>query len=1076
MNNKIIIYIMLLLFAPIVVWAEPRECNGSYESDGYCDIGYRVLDYNVVNDPSGWDITQRVYSVPGISGPTFCIDAENQSPIYVDRGTSININGSRLHKAIAAIYRIYLLDGATPTLQTLANDAMRLYIRNSGSQLGGGYTELGSSFANVGNTLTNNSLSGDQRELQKMYCAALYVTGNANSVCQSVLSDVDKDLLMANDFSFKLTLDTSVLPTTYDSSKQYSQKLTFKISGTGYNNMLALFNKYPSQKNMSYIKVDRCDIDGASRALGFTCKLVGDSNNLLNGSGTQDIVIENNNLITKDTVVNATISYTYHVPYDTSALMMVKCSGNSGVCRGWYENPTQRFIIMDKDKTLTSTITASATVPSACEYEVRDKTPIYKLNGKEVTELEYLKAGCCDLNPNLLKQEDAIMEYKNYCMEEDLVFFQNECGTKDVLGKSVNTIAGTDGNTVVTTTCENVMSGGDNYVGYTESKIWQIPLTKVMDRLNRMESGAYSNNLAGIYDNKSIANNTDKSYLTSSVTGKDNTTLSAISNENNYCMLFTSEENRLYFPGTAVATSGRFFVFNELDNEECKNSINPSPNCFRQPYIIGQINTMMHTNFNKWNNDYTAAIEEEVNTYNSWQSSGNDSDKALYEKAKNYRETLEKYKTECEERNNIKNYWTYNLSPTLDFNYKQKVYGGTQRTDEIKELVPMEVSHEAVKYWPKVSTEAKVIEGSEKGTRNDKSYNIRYGNVNLTKTFDSTENYSVGYEETIYYKPKQVTYATLPSGKYIVAEEKYQTGPIYMMENGLKIGYVYNVRLTTYEGAYSTWFVIDNVGHLGLNNSSNIQKTLEKYKNDNDLEELSSECVYCNQEGEFKRQCDVCPDDYDLSPSYVYRTISLSDVTPNNRVNSNWADPKGTSAEARIQSLSGENVLSNIDDNKKVKVSVLNDIEINNKTEKLAQGNIYDDSTREYLEYEFNLTSKDMQMIKKNTESNDFDFDTLVACGTGGKVTNKSVDAKYCYVCNEDGKECESSFVDAFAEKSTTAITRKEKWKYYIDGKWEFGNWTSIVKNYKTLEGFEDGKYPDPLNPDAYLKKYYNWP
>ena len=37
-------------------------------------------------------------------------------------------------------------------------------------------------------------------------------------------------------------------------------------------------------------------------------------------------------------------------------------------------------------------------------------------------------------------------------------------------------------------------------------------------------------------------------------------------------------------------------------------------------------------------------------------------------------------------------------------------------------------------------------------------------------------------------------------------------------------------------------------------------------------------------------------------------------------------------------------------------------------------------------------------------------------------------------------------------------------------------NVEETAKNYSKLEGFEDGRYPDPINPDAYLKKYYNWP
>ncbi len=690
-----------------------------------------------------------------------------------------------------------------------------------------------------------------------------------------------------------------------------------------------------------------------------------------------------------------------------------------------------------------------------CEVKNINNQRKYYNNGNEVSLKEYINVGCCaDINAeDLNKATDANELYQNMCAISDTVYIENECGSKAKIGKKEYVI--NNGVNTELLTCEN-----ESYIDYSHSYVWQLNMDKVLERVKKTESG--ENNIEGIYNTPAIANYTDKSYTSNAIIGKNGQSINGISASNNYCTLLTSENNDIYFPGTAIATSGRFFVFNELNKEECTNSINPGPNCFRQPYIDGNITAVMHTNFDKWNNDYKKAIEAEKEAYRAYQNDQSITNEQLYNIAMSNRKQLEKYKTECETRNNLENYWTYNLNPSLNFTYAQKVYGGKNNSEVIKETVSMTKSNESVRYWPNVSSNINCTYDKSKGQ--NVTYTINYGNVHETKTFTNIENYTAKCDQRVYYRPNQVAYSTIPSGKYILSDARYQTNPVNMLSNGVEIGYVYNVRLTTYEGTYTTSFTVDNLGHQGFNNTSNIQKSLDKYKLDNNLIEISSECVYCNQEGEFKRVCEVCdPDTPELSASYIYRTVSLSNINPNNRENTNWTDKKGASAEKKIESLSGDNVAANLD------LSETN-------VKMVANDNIYDDYSRDYIEYEFNLTPKDMQIIRNNTRNTDFNYGDISVCNSANRITDRNEDVTYCYICNSDGKECISSFIDAFAESDTTDITRKEKWKYFINGNWEIGSWKDIVQKYTNLEGFENGRYPDPLNPDAYLKKYYNWP
>ena len=342
-----------------------------------------------------------------------------------------------------------------------------------------------------------------------------------------------------------------------------------------------------------------------------------------------------------------------------------------------------------------------------------------------------------------------------------------------------------------------------------------------------------------------------------------------------------------------------------------------------------------------------------------------------------------------------------------------------------------------------------------------------------------------------FYRAPTNYYGLDNTGRYVDAKTLHYTSNAAMNDvNGLEIGYVYNIELTSYQGQYTTSFIINNVG--GKSNSSNnnnnrtIQNLINKYIKNNNITSFESTCNYCNMEMAFKRNCDECDenDPGEYLPQFYYRSISLSDVTPAEREDgeTNWSDDKGKAAAALIEQGSG---LANADtkDNSYIaftdssdKYNKLN----NNEYTYLADSStrskydIYDDYSKKYLEYEVTLDSKDLQMIKRNSSRSYFSYANMNMC-SGNFSTTKDSDVEYCFKCNSDMKECESSLVTAYFSNTSG----RSKWKYYVDGKFCSGSISSCIVGLKyTTYGDKstDGVYPDPLFPKQFLNTYKNWP
>ena len=686
----------------------------------------------------------------------------------------------------------------------------------------------------------------------------------------------------------------------------------------------------------------------------------------------------------------------------------------------------------------------SVTVPvsNSCQYTIEkdeegNETPVYRLqivrpdedNSEDqiVDVLTYMKKGCCStvqpkfFNKNTDDGKEALKYYIDNCLDKDVVSYENSCGASDC-------------------------SGEQNVKSYSYSFVWQASINKLkkeynLDKLNASDINSEYN--GGVF----------KHYYNESLSNK-------------YCKVLTSERNDIYFPTTAVATSGRFFVFQGLDPNECKELVG-STTCFRQPRVEGVIDLYVKTDLEAYNNDIATVnrkIESTCNNNNDYEQIGDCTT------AKDELQEIINARSDC--INNIKNF-VYDLNPSITFSYEQEYFDGSGKKKSV-ETVNMVSNDKEVKYWPYITTQT---EGDEKN-----------------KTYQFDNKYEATYKKIVYYRPEIYTYSLLPSG--LVATTNEFQGTTTRFEKGVSIGYVYNIKTTTYVGIYNTWFDISNFGNGGEKSLLN-QQTIKEYKsaskrdyNNDESIMFKSQCKYCIEEGAFQRKCDVCNE---LDPKFVFRNVSLSNITPNTEegerknAGTNWVDDKGNTAKSYIKNASGKGIaVADIKDSDKEllnnnnKNAAIKTLESNEKTNIVFtadEGNtnyIYAND-EEYLEYDITLTSEDMALIKNNNKDISYDYAKIHVCGELDTTEASKKDLEYCYTCNQDGKECESTFINAFIGNDDNKAPGRSKWKYYFYNP-DTKKSIFIKGKMQGISEFENGRYPDPVNQQGWLNTYKNWP
>ena len=990
----------------------------------------------------------------------YCIDVGNPSPRYITQVEDIDTSYG-FGKGLAAIFAATDALGAS---FVTANDAARIFTSLYNASGYGvsfwfypealiykdqmiemfrnaGYTLAGMSKP-YGNVATISGSSPNYSSLQKAFCAGVIAYGQTSSDvykgCNSNVSGIPNVTGGSNSGNLNVNMyeDSTKTRRNTSSDRIFSQFVGAKVIIS------------PSDAK---IKITGCSVNNSN----YECSI---SSDYLNKEISNNEVIEvlvqskNNDLNTDATQVNVNINYSF-AGGKSYTIKEATCSG--GGCANYSSSSyldqwVQRMLLIStKPGDSNGTAVLGVNVPKACQHEDDN----YKVGNKTVSVKEYMEYGCCsDINVKDLTNSDDLNYYKDTCMDDDIVSFSNVCGSS--LGCLER-----DGD-----------YKNNKYVGYSKSYIFQKSLKNIMRSVNNLENGAYkTNDLSNMYNEKQISNNLDKNYT------------SKLSPNNKYCMLYTSEDLKINFPGTTETVSGRSFVFEELTNTECKTNPNASSkNCFRQPYVNGTLSMVFHTNVDRWLNDYKAAVNAVTEANKKLQNASSASDKeaaqANVDIAKQNVSTLENYKKECETYSNLKdNNWDYNLEPDLIFYYDQKVYAKDESSPTITTTVNMVPSYKAVKYWPNVTGNTELSGSCSGGTA---TYN------GFTYSTNKDCNYTA--KRTVYYRPEKITYSLISTGELKTIEYEHEEN---INENGILIGYVYNTSISIEQGEYQTRFEINNVGHNKA--QSNIQNSYNKYKEEHKdaSGHLYSKCIYCNKSSKTIRLCDTCPPS---DAAIIYRSIATDNVTPQDRANTNWSDVKGKAAEALIEASDGSKIISNVGENY---LALADNLAVNNTNNETSDdktialngsdlADLYNDSTKEYLEYEITLTTKDMQIIKKNNARSSFSYASFNLC-TNGKKVGKDENTDYCFVCNSSGKECESSFVDSFSDDSALlANTRANKWKYfYYDatdqinpGKFISGSMKDYQSNDVFKKLFPDGKYPDPELVDAYLYVNKNWP
>lgn len=1027
-------------------------------------------------------------TVNGKTQHMFCIDPNISSPCDKKTGIcktyqyarGLNYN-SPLDKKIARVY-VSLVNAAVyrynnnecsnldecfePYLQA-TNVLYRAFIKEAGYSAKGGYSNALENYDNVVKQLKGLQVNGvrldDKRAnnqfgtIKKWYDTAKNSSGIGRTFRITAELKQDEEIVTEeNGTTFTKTIPIKI-----------SGLNKFKIDGTTWD------------KTNPFVK-----ITGLECSEGLTCELdtaksnVNVNDNLLKKTSEDEMTVYvkvtgDSQVLKKNSKGKVTLKIEkYHVlDVDNLAIVRYKKDGNGGF---------QRMALLMPTTPQKVQIEIDLDLPKYCRTETDDSgNKTYKLGTEEVSISDYINEGCCtDVDISQLSEAELEVFEAN-CGGEDIVDLKQECGagtcegnngtlpaknvdsyvkqvsmkgTMDKVYKWENS-ASVNTKTYAQQTKENLKYWRDDEFA---SELENNPYCKIYtSEENHMYYPTTTTATSGRYF--VFGKDANGEYLQPYVEGKIYSTFHTAFELWQKDYLDAVRKEKSAYTAWQQAANIQDAIDDAISNgypTTCRYTHKTS--CAEGKkgpcYKTDIISTMYYEGETQDTYYYGTYSGKDANgrpipgVSRSWYSNSKcdeytgvpedpqvSSKKSAYTTAYNARKNLENQKKQCQDvSKKYQSDWKYILEPDLTFHYNQKYYDSVSgQTKYLTTDIDMVISDKAEKYFPNVS---KRVTNPSKTSGNWSEVNFSedegsdyegaiYGGGNtridqpflkVDKTDNEHHNYTRDFEDIkLYYRPDKAYYSLVPSGLYITNVDKTTA------QDALDIGYVFNVQITNYQGEYETWFTIKNNGHLEIvptgadKNESNVQYRINEYleqhaseftdqANDIDaLKAFSSKCIYCNREVIYQRNCITCEDDENFKPNYIYRSVNPSDIDPNNRADTgdlgnNWSNPKGKAAEERITSLGKADA-------------------------------IYDDYTKENLEYEFNLSTKVMQEIKKSNKStNYYDF--------GLK-------------CNEYGKECVSSFVDDYASYTEG----RNKYKYYVNGQFQSG----------TMKNILNGKYPD---------------
>ena len=1101
MKKNIIFILYILLFIPLMVYGENNQ-NHSIKLNG---AFYPGCGNTLPMNGQGPSFLCQKYAIDDEEAT--CLDPDLSNPDFINTYEVLDTS-TAFGRGLVAMSNFAKLNNVSSINQA---HAYRIYTMKIDPRTGGGV--IGP--AKIGYMTSYSSSDSIGQMVNIGVCAA-----QNQSSCNGLNTEDFLPNSSGESLDGKFTLS----------------KIDQNVSSNGENFIVTANVAVKKTDDNLELKPSGCN------ANGFECSI---TNNNINSDGTLQVKVSGKRGKTQSVKVYTKFSGGGNNSGLITEIGLYSCEPSKGQCidltisaehskRQWFQ-PYQRFIKL---------LTGNETTQDGDNYIIIDLPSV--CDDPNLSDDEKLKNGCCDQIDGSKYADDSKEQdtYIKYC--GPIVHTENDCGKDSCEDNSYKAFSHSYVRLrSMKYMLEDLQKGGsaDDYLDRSINNYCGIYTTEKIDILTPATAASVSgqffvfdsynstnyNNINSYFRQPYIVERVKASFFFNYNNWKSNYD-SAISNENSTYNAWQTAVNNVKANYGAWQQS----IASKNYYEGIKNLWeNPSNSL---PYSVckkGNKNYNEQTCLVKKNNaysDYNNSASSEENAKNSYNSAitAEKSAKSAYRTAVNKRIELQNQRDTCiSESNSFKSSYNFNLDssvPNVDFTYSQN----SQKEGNKSYKISMVNNESAVKYWPNVTTNSsntnylgdKSIANNQTTTVSRSGYMLNGDNNELISySFPNSsvdgcsgnkctsyqydgylyssiqaatngtdpygENITITSPETIskiyYFRPPNNTFALMNSGEYKTLN--YESNAAHTTVNGLEIGYVYNIELTSYKGSYETSFAVSNYGYKTNSGRYLTQELLKKFNKLKDFSldgSLASKCSYCNMEMAFKRNCDICDPNttYDFEPQFYYRSISLADVTPTEReVETNWTDAKGTEAKKQIELGSGiaNNSSSDLNNNY---IAVATDNFKENKgniatyladSSTVGKHDIYDDTSREYLEYEVTLTSKDLQTIKRNSSRTYFNYAVMNMCTGNNSINSKDSDTEYCFICNSDMKECESSFISSYFSDTSG----RNKWKYYVNGTFCTGNIKSCIKD---LEYAEDGKYPDPLFTKQYLERYKNWP
>ncbi|NLL02468.1 MAG: hypothetical protein GX265_05575 [Mollicutes bacterium] len=579
--KKIILIIISIFVMGIRVEAATNDTGICYKKKavetGYCELteavtikreafAHQPLSLTNGQSPSKYNYFGKV---EGEDRDMFCIDSNLPEPgsqtYKYARSFDIQTDYDR---AIAKIYAEYIndvvyranhgstLDEALEYYKQAANVAMRAITIKYGYNIvdGSVYTNH---FGNVykqleGKTAPDPKLvttSDAYNIVRRYYCSGIISCLKCDRFMDALTEckKVQGANASLREFKFNFSVDANNIENTGTNRNKIEKRVPVKI--TGLNTMY--IESYEVTNPRFYINSVKCDNNKLSCTFEDTnlptTNLVQKNRNeytfYIKVSGSVDDIKNMN-------TTKILIDYKYNHILDSKNLAVLRYHLT--------EQYRQRMIIFMPMRQQNADVSLIINNPTVCER----RNGKYYYNENEVTISSYLRNGCCDV------------EYKELTNASDRQYYLQTCATKDIVD--------------LDTKCDN--DGNPNNMSV--STVQQLKTIDAIEEL--LKEAEATGNSTKI---KQLNNNLDDEYL---YRGNEVESY-AFDSRNDYCKLYTTENQYIYFPGTTESKSGRFFVF---DN---------------QPRVEGTIYALFYTDYNRWKRDYDAAILDEKNKYDDWQ-------------------------------------------------------------------------------------------------------------------------------------------------------------------------------------------------------------------------------------------------------------------------------------------------------------------------------------------------------------------------------------------------------------------------------------------------------------------------